>query len=68
MILGIPFSFVSFTSYFLQDALLKDVQQANVFSRLGDVYVAFRILFQCFTQKFFSFFLGYFPPFLGFQN
>ncbi len=35
--------------FFLHKALGKDVQHANVFPKLGDILVAFIILFQCFT-------------------
>jgi hypothetical protein len=66
-ILGIPFDFVSFASLFLQKALSEDVQHANVFPKLGDIQVAFVILFQCFTQKpsFFAYLPSPLPSFLS---
>jgi len=42
-ILGVSFGFASFISSFLKKVLDEDVQHAYMFSRLGDVYVAFSI-------------------------
>jgi hypothetical protein len=44
-ILGVPFGFVSFAFFFLHDALVKEVWDANVLLRLRDVQMAFDIIF-----------------------
>jgi hypothetical protein len=48
-VMGFRFGFELFFSSILQDALNEDVHHVDVLSRLGDVHVAFGILFQCFT-------------------
>jgi hypothetical protein len=58
---GIPFGFASFASSFLQKVLGKDVQHVDMLPKLGDVKVAFGILFQCFAQRS-SFLFHCFPP------
>jgi hypothetical protein len=44
-VLGVLFGLTSFSSYFMQDALDKNVHHGEGLSKLGDVQVAFRILF-----------------------
>jgi hypothetical protein len=40
----------SFTSSFMKDVLLKDVQHVDLLPRMGDVHVTFGILIHCFMQ------------------
>jgi hypothetical protein len=50
IILGIPLGISSFTSSFIKDAMLEDVQNVDFLPRMGDVQVAFGIIIQCFVQ------------------
>jgi hypothetical protein len=43
-VLGIPLSVSSFTSSFINEALLKDVWHVDLFPTMGDVQVTFGIL------------------------
>jgi len=43
-ILGVPLGISSFTSSFIKNAMSKDVRHVDLFSRMGDVQVAFGIL------------------------
>jgi hypothetical protein len=60
-ILGVPCGYTSLAFSFLQKVLGEDVWHVDVFLKLGDVYVAFGIFSQCFTQRP-SFLLCCFPP------
>jgi len=44
-VLGVLFGSISFISFFVQDALNEYVHHREVFSKLGDVQVAFGIPF-----------------------
>jgi len=46
--LGIPLKISSFTSSFIKNALLEDVQHDNLFPRMGDVHVTFGIIIHYF--------------------
>jgi hypothetical protein len=48
-VLRVPCGFVLFSSSFFKDTLDEDVCHVDVFIRLGDVHVAFGILFRCFA-------------------
>jgi hypothetical protein len=49
-VLGVPLGSLSFTSFFFfQEPLDDDVQHINVFPKLGDVQVTFKILTRCFA-------------------
>jgi hypothetical protein len=48
-VLGIMFRFVSYSSCFLQYALHEDVCHLKALLKLGDVQVAYGILFSCFA-------------------
>jgi len=50
-VLGIPLGISSFTSSFIKDAFLKDIQNVNLLLKMGDVQVAFGILTHCFMQQ-----------------
>ncbi len=50
----------------MEEALNEDVQHVDMFLRLGDIYVAFGTLFQCFAQML-SFLFHCFPPFQLFE-
>jgi len=49
-VLGFPLGISSFTSSFIKDVLLKDVQHVDLLHGMGDVQVAFRILSHYFMQ------------------
>jgi hypothetical protein len=49
-ILRVPLGTSLFTSSFIKDAFLKDVQHINVFPRMGDVQIAYEILTYGFVQ------------------
>jgi hypothetical protein len=49
--LGVLLSTLTFTSSFIKDALLEDVQPANLLFKMGDVHVAFGIKIHCFMQR-----------------
>ncbi len=66
-ILGVLFGSGSFFSSFLQEVLDEDVRHGHVFLKLGDVQVAFGILFQCFIQRF-SYLFHYFSFFWVFSS
>ncbi len=44
-VMGFPFGYMLFSSSILQDVLDEDVHHVDVLPRLGDVHVAFKILF-----------------------
>jgi hypothetical protein len=48
-VLGVPLGTLTFTSSFIKDALLKDVQHVNLLPRMGDAQMAFGILTRCFV-------------------
>ncbi len=50
-----------FFSFWVQEALSKDVRHAYVLPRLGDVYMTFGILFRCFVYRLFFWFVVFFP-------
>jgi hypothetical protein len=43
-ILGVPLGTSSFTSFFIKDAFLKDVQHIDLFPRMGEVQITCEIL------------------------
>jgi hypothetical protein len=49
-VLEVPLDTSSFTSSFINNALLKDIWHVNLFLIMGDVHVAFEILSHCFMQ------------------
>jgi hypothetical protein len=49
-ILRVPLGTLTFTSSFIKDALLEDIQHVELFPRMGDVQIAFGILIHCFVQ------------------
>jgi hypothetical protein len=49
-VLGVPLGTSTFTSSFIKDALLKDVQHVDLLLIKGDVQVAFGTLTHCFMQ------------------
>jgi hypothetical protein len=49
-VLEVPLDTSSFTSSFVNDALLKNIWHVDLFPRMGDVHVAFEILAHCFMQ------------------
>jgi hypothetical protein len=60
-VLGVPLGTSSFTSSFIKDAMLEDVQHVDLFLKMDDVQVAFGILSHCFMQRP-SYFLQCTPP------
>jgi hypothetical protein len=61
-ILGVRCGSISFTHFFLQEALGEDVWHVDVFLKLKDIHVAFGIFFSMFRPEAF-FFVLVFPPF-----
>jgi hypothetical protein len=49
-ILGVLLGTSSFTSSFIKDVLLEDVQHVDLISKMGEVQVAFGIFIHCFVQ------------------
>jgi hypothetical protein len=49
--LGVSLGISSFTSSFIKDDLLKDVQHVDLLLRMGDVQVAFGIIIHYFMQQ-----------------
>jgi hypothetical protein len=49
--LKVPLGTSSFTSSFIKDALLEDVWHGNLFPKMGDAHVAFKILTHYFMQQ-----------------
>jgi hypothetical protein len=47
--LGVPLGISSFTSSFIKDVLLEDVQHVDLLRRMGNVQVVFGILIHCFV-------------------
>jgi hypothetical protein len=50
-VLGIPLGISLFTSSFIKDALLKDVQHVDFLLKMDDVHIAFGIITHCFVQQ-----------------
>jgi hypothetical protein len=48
--LGVPLGISSFTSSFIKNVLLENVQHADLFPRMEDVQVVFGIITHCFVQ------------------
>jgi len=46
-VLGVLSSTLTFTSFFIKDAFLEDVRHVDIFHRMGNVQVAFRISIRC---------------------
>jgi hypothetical protein len=42
-VLGVPFGTLIYTSSFIKDAMLKNVQHVDLFFRMGDVQITFGI-------------------------
>jgi hypothetical protein len=66
----------TFTSSFIKNVVLKDIQHMHLFFRMGDVQITFEILIHCFVQRplyllqytplsstFIKFFIFFTPPF-----
>jgi hypothetical protein len=49
--LGVPLGTSSFTSSFIRDALLKDVQDVDLLLKMGDVQITFGIITHYFMQQ-----------------
>jgi len=49
-VFGVPSGTSSFKSSFIKDTLLKDVQHVDVFLKLDNVQVTFKILIHCYAQ------------------
>jgi hypothetical protein len=50
-VLGVPLGTSSFTSFFMKDVLLEDVQCVDLLLRMGNVQVTFGILIHCLVQQ-----------------
>jgi hypothetical protein len=48
--MGIPTESFSFMFSFIEDYLPKDFNHINLLLKMGDIYVAFEILTQCFLS------------------